>query len=152
MQPLPLDSYVNRFSTAVRACLGLHPLVALCGISLLAGCGAKQPGDPAGEQMQVDSARSPAASTRAQISGRKVFLRENCYSCHGQIAQGGMCPNLRGREVDVDVVHEGTPTGMPNFTGRVTDQEVDYLEAYLASLGTANEPTFTHWWEAFPSQ
>ncbi|TLY32651.1 MAG: ABC transporter substrate-binding protein [Ignavibacteria bacterium] len=39
MQPLPLDSYLNRFSTAIRACLGLHPLVALCGILLLAGCG-----------------------------------------------------------------------------------------------------------------
>ena len=126
--------------------------VAGLATALLAGCSAQPPGDPAGGQMHVDSARSPAASTPAQINGRKVFLRENCYSCHGQFAGGGMCPNLRGREVDVDVVHEGTPTGMPNFSARVTDQELDDIEAYLASLGTANEPTFFHWWEAVPSQ
>jgi mono/diheme cytochrome c family protein len=136
----------------MRAVLSFCGAVAWLATALLAGCGAKQPGDPAGEQMQVDSARSPAVSTRAQISGRKVFLRENCYGCHGIRGGGGMCPNLRGREVDVSVVQDGTPTGMPNFTGRVTDQEMNDLEAYLASLGTANEPTFTHWWEAVPSQ
>lgn len=118
---------------------------------LLLACNT-QSEDPTGAQMQVDSARSPRDSNGSRINGRKVFLRENCYICHGGHAGGGMCPSLRGREVDVDVVHEGTPSGMPDFSGRVTDREVDDLEAYFASLRTANEPTFTHWWEAVPSQ
>jgi mono/diheme cytochrome c family protein len=136
----------------MRAVSSFCGAVAGLATALLAGCGPQQPSDPASGQMHADPARSPAASTPAQISGRKVFLRENCYSCHGQFAGGGMCPNLRGREVDVDVVFNGTPTGMPNFSGRVTDRELNDIEAYLASLGTANEPTFFHWWEAVPSQ
>jgi mono/diheme cytochrome c family protein len=117
----------------------------------LAACGA-QPGDPASAQMQVDSARSPFASSPSQIRGRKVFLRENCYICHGGRGGGGMCPSLRGREVDDGVIQDGTSSGMPSFAGRVTDQEVDDLISYFGSMRTANEPTFTHWWEAVPSQ
>jgi mono/diheme cytochrome c family protein len=128
----------------------LGPVVWLL-TGLLAACGA-QPGDPGGAQMQVDSARSPFASTPSQIRGRKVFLRENCYICHGGRGGGGMCPSLRGREVDDGVIQDGTGSGMPSFAGRVTDQEVQDLVAYIASMRTANEPTFTHWWEAVPSQ
>lgn len=85
------------------------------------------------------------------INGRKVFLRENCYGCHGGRAGGGMCPNLRDDPPDEsDVEHaviEGTETGMPSFRGRITDREIADLAAYFESLRSAREPTFTHWWE-----
>jgi mono/diheme cytochrome c family protein len=84
------------------------------------------------------------------IEGRKIFLRDNCYSCHGNRAEGGMCPNLRNDppdESDVEkAVREGKETGMPPFPD-LTDVDVRDLAAYFESLGTANEPTFTHWWE-----
>jgi cytochrome c551 len=91
-----------------------------------------------------------------RVNGRKVFLRENCYICHGGRAGGGMCPSLRDRrpdESDVqDFVLNGSPSGMPSFRGRVTAQEIVDLAAYFNSLRSPQEPTFTHWWEAVPVQ
>jgi len=99
-------------------------------------------------------AASPAADDDppgSPINGRKVFLRENCYICHGGRGGGGMCPSLRDNRPDFDDVEEavlnGTRTGMPSFRGRVTRQEIADLAAYLRTLRTTREPVFTHWWE-----
>ena len=85
------------------------------------------------------------------INGRKVFLRENCYTCHGGRGGGGMCPPLRENppdESDVkDVIEDGTSSGMPSFRNRVNDQEIADLAAYFQTFRSAREPTFTHWWE-----
>ena len=90
------------------------------------------------------------------IEGRRIFVRENCYTCHGGFAGGAMCPSLREDppdESDVrDAVLEGTPNGMPSFRGRVTRREIEDLAAYFDTLRTAQEPTFTHWWEARPTR
>jgi mono/diheme cytochrome c family protein len=91
-----------------------------------------------------------------RINGRKVFLRENCYICHGGRAGGGMCPNLRDDPPDKSdiehVIEDGTSTGMPSFRGRVSKREVEDLAAYFASLRSVREPTFTHWWESVPTR
>ena len=91
-----------------------------------------------------------------RINGRKMFLKNNCYICHGGRGGGGMCPSLRNDppdESDVeDAVLNGTSSGMPSFRGLVTKQEIQDLAAYIQSLRTNREPTFTHWWEAVPSQ
>ena len=90
------------------------------------------------------------------INGRKVFLRENCYICHGGRAGGGMCPSFRDDppdESDVeDFVLNGSRSGMPSFRGRVTSQEIADIAAYFQTLRSAREPTFTHWWETVPTQ
>ncbi len=99
-------------------------------------------------------AAAAAALTPAE-EGRRVFLRENCYGCHGGRAGGGMCPNLRDNRPDEgdveDVVREGTETGMPAFPN-LTDRDIQNLAAYFKSLRTPAEPVFTHWWEGVPSQ
>ena len=86
-----------------------------------------------------------------RINGRKVFLRENCYICHGGRAGGGMCPSLREDPPDEsDVRHaveDGTESGMPSYEGRVSRDEMEDLAAYFESLRSSREPTFTHWWE-----
>jgi cytochrome c551 len=84
--------------------------------------------------------------------GRRVFLRENCYGCHGGRAGGGMGPNLRGGADDVkDAVQEGLEGGMPAFP-QLSRLDIDNLEAYFRSIRTPGEPTFTHWWEAVPTR
>jgi cytochrome c551 len=89
-------------------------------------------------------------------NGRKVFLRENCYICHGGRAGGGMCPSLRDDPPDQsdveDFVLNGSRSGMPSFRGRVSAQEIADIAAYFQTLRSPREPTFTHWWEAVPSQ
>jgi cytochrome c551 len=87
--------------------------------------------------------------------GRRVYLRENCYGCHGGRGGGGMGPNFRSDKPDAgdvaEVVRQGAEEGMPAFP-HLTDQDIQNLSAYLRSLRTSAEPTFTHWWEPVPTQ
>ena len=110
----------------------------------------------------VPDASSPASTRVANDSddgspreGRRIFLRENCYGCHGGRAGGGMCPSLREDEPDEDdirrVIRNGTPNGMPPFP-QLTSRDIEHLEAYFDTLGDDDEPTFTHWWEPFPTR
>lgn len=89
------------------------------------------------------------------IEGRRIFVRENCYSCHGGFAGGAMCPSLREDppdESDVeDVIEEGTENGMPPFP-HLDEEDIENLAAYFQTLRTRREPTFTHWWEPIPTQ
>jgi len=89
------------------------------------------------------------------IEGRRIYMRENCYSCHGGFAGGGMCPSLRKDRPQVDDVREavrnGKPQGMPPFP-ELTEVDIQNLCAYFQSLRTPREPTFTHWWEPVPTQ
>ena len=89
------------------------------------------------------------------VEGRRIFVRENCYSCHGGLAGGAMCPSLReDRPDESDVRHaveEGTENGMPRFP-QLRERDIVNLCAYFQSLRTQREPTFTHWWEPVPSQ
>jgi mono/diheme cytochrome c family protein len=90
------------------------------------------------------------------VEGRRIFVRENCYSCHGGFAGGGFCPSLRREdrpdESDVrHVVEEGTENGMPPFP-HLRERDIVNLCAYFQSLRTQREPTFLHWWEPVPTQ
>jgi mono/diheme cytochrome c family protein len=91
----------------------------------------------------------------SEIEGRRIYMRENCYICHGGFAGGGMCPSLRDRRPQVDdvrrVVRNGTRNGMPPFP-ELTEVDIRNLCAYMQSLRTQREPTFTHWWEPVPTQ
>ena len=89
------------------------------------------------------------------IEGRRIYMRENCYVCHGGFAGGGMCPTLREDppdESDVEkVIEEGTENGMPPFP-HLNEEDIENLAAYFQTLRTRREPTFTHWWEPIPTQ
>jgi cytochrome c551 len=86
--------------------------------------------------------------------GRRVYLRDNCYGCHGGRAGGGMGPSFRGNRPDgedvSEAVREGKDEGMPAYPN-MTRLEIQNLSAYFRSLRTRSEPTFTHWWEPVPS-
>ncbi|MFO1037547.1 MAG: cytochrome c [Geminicoccaceae bacterium] len=96
-----------------------------------------------------------AASTPlpASSEGRRLFLKLNCYGCHGMNGAGAMGPKLRGMDDDVsEIVRDGSDSGMPAFRRYVTTQDLTNLTAYIRSLGTKSEPVFTHWWEPYPSK
>ena len=111
------------------------------------------------------SALSPVADVAAAgsfdddngspIEGRRIYMRENCYVCHGGFVGGGMCPSLRERRPGYDEVRQavryGTPNGMPQFP-ELTDQDIRNVATYFQTLRTNAEPTFTHWWEPVPTQ
>ena len=85
-------------------------------------------------------AQTPAAGNAE--SGKRLFMKHNCYYCHGTVGQGSRdgariaqtALNLQGV-----VRYVRKPTGiMPAYTEKIlTDQELNDIYAYLKSLPAA---------------
>jgi mono/diheme cytochrome c family protein len=110
----------------------------------------------------LQAADDPHIATAAAVSalqalsaageGRRLFLKLNCYGCHGMGAAGGMGPDIVGTELgDVtEKVLQGDGGGMPSYRSYVTTLDLNNIAAYLASIGTINEPKFKDWWVPVP--
>lgn len=85
--------------------------------------------------------------------GRRLYLRLNCYGCHGMEGQGGMARALRQRNLSASYVTiwiNSGPNGMPVYRGQVSPTDISNITAYLNSIGTPSEPTFNRWWQKNP--
>ena len=78
-----------------------------------------------------------------QISqGKKLFDWFNCKGCHAN-GGGGSGPALMddrwiyGGEIEniVQTIREGRPNGMPSFRGKVPDDQIWQLAAFVRSMG-----------------
>lgn len=78
----------------------------------------------------------------ALSEGKRLFSSMNCSGCHAN-GGGGMGPALTddlwayGHEPDqiaLSIV-QGRPNGMPSYRGKLTDDQVWQLAAYVRSLG-----------------
>ena len=73
--------------------------------------------------------------------GKRLFRWYNCSGCHAQ-GGGGMGPALMddqwiyGHEPDqiYETIMNGRPNGMPSFRGRITEDQVWQLVAYVRSM------------------
>ncbi len=74
--------------------------------------------------------------------GKRLFRWYNCSGCHGGGGGGGMGANLMDAQwryghqpgaIYASIV-EGRPNGMPAFGGRIPDDQVWQLVAYVRSL------------------
>jgi len=102
---------------------------------------------------------TPAAATGAGTlgpagEGRRLYLKLNCYSCHGMAAGGGMGPKIvRAGYGDVsEALLQGESEGMRSYRSYVTSTDISNIAAYLGSIGTVNEPKFRDWWVAVPTK
>jgi ubiquinol-cytochrome c reductase cytochrome c subunit len=85
---------------------------------------------------QPKAATEPAGSTE---NGKKLFMKDGCYQCHGREGQGSsmsgprIAPNPVPLEVLIGYVRK--PSGeMPPYTAKViSDQELADIYAYLQS-------------------
>ena len=86
--------------------------------------------------------------------GRALYLRENCYVCHGGLGGGGMGPNLRDSNPNDDriarLIRNGSRTGMPAYGDRLSARQIRDLIAYIDRIDNNDAPRFTHWWEFLP--
>lgn len=107
--------------------------------------------NPAADPIQTTKPNCPSIADITLdpvIEGRRAFVRMNCYSCHGMGGHGaGMGPSLVGKANEMDAVTGGEEGGMPSFKKNLCTNDIKNLSAYVASLGTKSEQTFTHWWE-----
>jgi cytochrome c oxidase cbb3-type subunit 3 len=73
--------------------------------------------------------------------GKKWFSAFNCNGCHAN-GGGGSGPALMddkwiyGSKIEniVETIREGRPNGMPSFRGKITDEQIWQLAAYVLSL------------------
>jgi cytochrome c oxidase cbb3-type subunit 3 len=75
--------------------------------------------------------------------GGALFVSYNCMDCHGADGSGAMGPSLAdgrwhfgGNTGEVfQSIYEGRPDGMPSWGGRIPDDQIWRLVAYVQSLG-----------------
>jgi cytochrome c551 len=101
----------------------------------------------------LTSSWSQAQSLSAAGEGRRLYLKLNCYGCHGSSAQGGgMGPNIREANLGnvADAMREGAGGGMRAYSTYVNATDTANIAAYIASIGTPSEPKFKDWWVPVP--
>jgi cytochrome c oxidase cbb3-type subunit III len=97
-----------------------------------------QPGVPSPD---VDVVNASERNAYDLSEGKRLFSAWNCSGCHSH-GGGGMGPALMddewiyGSDPEniVATIVEGRPNGMPSFRGRITNQQLWQLAAYVRSL------------------
>ena len=107
---------------------------------------------PAGFPLQVTPLpiKNPYEGHKAAIAtGAKLFVGYNCLDCHGADGSGAMGPSFQdgrwhfgGSPGDVfESIYEGRPDGMPAWGGRISNDQIWMLTAYVRSLSTKDLST-----------
>ncbi|MFQ5889794.1 MAG: c-type cytochrome [Gemmatimonadota bacterium] len=110
---------------------------------------AQEPEAQTPDQAQETAAGSPAeklnpytGDEEAIAAGRKLFLKFNCYGCHGTQGGGGMGKPINdtrwaygGDDASVlETIRNGREGGMPAFRDILTEDEIWKVMAFLRSL------------------
>jgi cytochrome c oxidase cbb3-type subunit III len=71
--------------------------------------------------------------------GQRLYGWFNCAGCHGGYGGGGIGPPLIGQEErnaaeDYDFIYAGAREGMPAYGGRVPDDQIWRIIAYIHAL------------------
>ena len=131
-------------------------LAAVCCYGALltaAGCKkedsppAAAPGAPTAPSVGTPPTGHSTSPSDLVEAGKAVFAKNNCANCHAINGQGGRgAPDLshvgseEGHTAEWLVAHVRNPKAhkpnsrMPSFEGKISDQELLALGAYLASL------------------
>jgi len=100
------------------------------------------PGGPPGQTIATAAGATEYERNAFHISqGQQLFSQMNCVGCHSH-GGGGMGPALMDAEwryggsmeqIAATLV-EGRPNGMPSFRGKLTEDQIWQLSAYVRSL------------------
>jgi mono/diheme cytochrome c family protein len=86
-----------------------------------------------------------AAQSGSAETGKRLFMKNNCYYCHGSSGQGGrdgarVAQTALNLQAVIRYVRKPTG-GMPAYTEKIlSDQELTDIYAYLKSLPAAKAP------------
>jgi cytochrome c oxidase cbb3-type subunit 3 len=94
--------------------------------------------------------KNPYEGDKAAIStGGKLFVAYNCLDCHGADGSGAMGPSFQdgrwhfgGAPGEVfESIYQGRPDGMPAWGGRISNDQIWMLTAYVRSLSSKDLST-----------
>jgi cytochrome c oxidase cbb3-type subunit III len=94
-------------------------------------------------QSRWASLKNPYEGNADRIAeGAKLFISYNCMDCHGSEGSGAMGPSFQdgrwhfgGSAGNVfQSIYEGRPDGMPSWGGRIGDDQIWRLVAYVQSV------------------
>jgi mono/diheme cytochrome c family protein len=126
-------------------------LAAACkGKEVAPGGAAAAAGSDTGTSATAVSLRHYTGNPDSARMGRALFVRYNCYGCHGGLAGGAMGPSLRdtiwkygGSDSSIFLsISQGRPLGMPTWKGVIPDEQIRRIIDYIHSLRTDAEPKF----------
>jgi cytochrome c oxidase cbb3-type subunit 3 len=151
--------------------------IAASTVVSLAGCQRAEHSSPPADQADhvdtIDSALAPGVdhslvtinpkaaayydNPEAVNTGKRLFQQYNCSGCHSN-GGGGMGPSLMDDEWiyggRLEQIHatlvEGRPNGMPSWGGKVPDEQLWQLAAYVRSMSLPQ--TLAAQTDATPSQ
>jgi mono/diheme cytochrome c family protein len=99
------------------------------------------------KQIQV---KNPFEGDKNAIAtGSKLFIAYNCLDCHGADGSGAMGPSFQdgrwhfgGSPAEVfESIYQGRPDGMPAWGGRISNDQIWMLTAYVRSLASKDLST-----------
>lgn len=143
---LPAQQPVQRSPTTGQAAQGAQGTGAMPSVTFVAHPDHIQPG--LSLQRPLASLRNPFAGDKQRVDeGAKLFVAYNCMDCHGADGSGAMGPSLAddrfhfgGTDGDVfQSIYEGRPAGMPAWGGRISDDQIWRLVAYVQSLSAGKD-------------
>jgi mono/diheme cytochrome c family protein len=80
------------------------------------------------------------SNTEGPVNGKRLFMRNGCYQCHGTVGQGGLAgPRLAQTKLPqagfIAYVRNPRPGNMPPYRSKVmTDAELADVYAYVGSV------------------
>lgn len=107
---------------------------------------------PAGFPLSVKpiEVKNPYEGNKQAIAtGAKLFVGYNCLDCHGADGSGAMGPSFQdgrwhfgGSPAEVfESIYQGRPDGMPAWGGRISNDQIWMLTAYVRSLASKDLST-----------
>jgi cytochrome c oxidase cbb3-type subunit 3 len=86
---------------------------------------------------------------QAVATGAQLFVAYNCIDCHGADGSGAMGPafsdgrwHFGGSPAEVfESIYQGRPDGMPAWGGRISNDQIWMLTAYVRSLSSQDVST-----------
>jgi cytochrome c oxidase cbb3-type subunit 3 len=107
---------------------------------------------PAGFPLQVKAVpiKNPYEGNKQAIAtGGQLFVGYNCLDCHGADGSGAMGPSFQdgrwhfgGSPGEVfESIYQGRPDGMPAWGGRISNDQIWMLTAYVRSLSSKDLST-----------
>jgi cytochrome c oxidase cbb3-type subunit 3 len=96
------------------------------------------------------SLTNPHEGDKAAVAtGGQLFIAYNCIDCHGADGSGAMGPafadgrwHFGGTAGEVfESIYQGRPDGMPQWGGRISNDQIWMLTAYVRSLASKDLST-----------